>query len=203
MSYLHWLLPHKYLANLLADQLRISHCLCIFLCICICMRVKSQFRSVRPPPPPYGPRTSLCPQRICRKQIKFKSQIKNKLTNVHKGGKGGAEEGAEGKQKTQQQLSAVSSGDTPPIHTQLHTPTDQHTLLCVLSALCGLFLEKFSFMMSVRDRVIITEHTTQKLRRNVYKDVCECASVCVRLCVCVWRPYNNQHLSRLDALLNW
>lgn len=87
-------------------------------------------------------------------------------------------------------------------HTESHTPTDQHTLLCVLSALCGLFLEKFSFMMSVRDRVIITEHTTQKLRRNVYKDVCECASVCVRLCVCVWRPYNNQHLSRLDALLN-
>lgn len=99
------------------------------------------------------------------------------------------------------QQSAVETR-LPYTHTQSHTPTDQHTLLSVLSALCGLFLEKFSFMMSVRDRVIITEHTTQKLRRNVYKNVCECASVCVRLCVCVWRPYNNQHLSRLDALLN-
>lgn len=38
-------------------------------------------------------------------------------------------------------------------------------------------------MMSVRDRVIITEHTTQKLRRNVYKDVCEC--VCATVCVCM------------------
>lgn len=110
---------------------------------------------------------------------------------------GGQGRGGQGERKqTQQQLSAVSSVDTPPIHTHTHTQINTHC--CVYLVPCvDYFWKSFHFMMSARDRVIITKHTTQKLKRNVYKDVCK------YVCVChIWRPYNNQHLSRLDALLN-
>lgn len=183
MSYLHWLLPHKYLANLLADQLRISLSLSL-LFLCICLRVKSQFRSVGPPPPLSSPRTSLCPQRICRKQIKFKSQIKNKLTNVHKGGKGGAEEGAEGKQKTQQQLSAVSSGDTPPIHTHTHIHSHTHpqinTHCCVYLVPCvDYFWKSFPSWWASE-----TAWLSRNIRHKSWEETSIKMCVSVRVCVC-------------------
>lgn len=56
----------------------------------------------------------------------------------------GREEGARGKEADT--ATAVSSQQCRHAsYTHTHTHRDQHTLLCVLSALCGLFLEKFSF----------------------------------------------------------